>query len=153
MNNPFQSQNLSGFTGAHASADGRPDRYAVGVTLDTAQVPAAAAEITLVDGDIIPNAIKYLPFGAIIVRIGASRLWKPWDGAAALVNSETLICNTTCKEGDQDWDSAHSVCYGGQFFPARLKSLVGGVWTPLTAAQLTTLTTAMPRVQYKRVTG
>lgn len=150
--NTYESQSLNtGVIGqAQASSDGRPERVVAGITLSAAAFTALGADLTLPDGSVIPAGKRVVPFGAVLVENG-SREYIPWDGAAALVNSKTIIMNTTITDDDPRFWTPPGACYGGGFFEARLKYSNAGVWTALTGAMLTALVAAMPRVQRKRM--
>lgn len=77
------------------SADGRPEYKPRGVTIDWATVAAVGAETTLPDETVVPAGAKYLRYGQIITRIGASEVqtytWTggPTAGSAILLFPET----------------------------------------------------------------
>ena len=153
MNNPFQTQVLQGFTGAAASADGRPEWAVAGKTLDTTHAAFAtplAAAVTLTDGQVVPIGATYVPYGAILVETGG-RKYQPWDGAAALVNSKTVIANTTTTSNDPDWDSPAGIIEGGSVFFDSLKIYTGGAWAVISQAQWVLLVAAAPRFKQVRI--
>ena len=147
-NQTLNTGSLSG--AAQATADGRPEYVIGGITLSAAAFVALTADLTLADGSIIPTGKKVVPFGAVLVENG-SREYAPWDGAAALVNSKTVVMNATITDDDPRFPQAPGACNGGAFFSARLKYSNAGVWTALTGAMITALVAAQPRIVVKRM--
>lgn len=146
----FQSQSVAPLFSTTASADGRPEYVVGGITLTLAAFATTNAIVNLPDGHPIPVGVKFIPFGAVLVENGA-REYEPWNGVTQLVNSKTIIMDRTITSEDPRFDSPPGACNGGTFYEARLKALVGGVWTPLDADQLAALVAAQPRIIRKRL--
>ncbi len=79
------------------SADGYPEWFTVGVTVDWTTVPTAQQPTTLADGVVIPQGQKGFQYGQVLARIAASGLYGPFTPAlpAAVTTTAATLAGAT----------------------------------------------------------
>lgn len=88
--------------GAVLSTNGSPERIVGGGTIDWGSVPAAGVGgVTLVDGQVIPEGTKYIPFGTIMAKITQAEVQTititgaPTGGTFTLTLTRNGVARTT----------------------------------------------------------
>lgn len=140
--------------GAVLSSNGAPEYATGGITIDWATVPAAAGPVTLIDGQIIPDGVKYIPFGTTLVQITASSKFGPHqagatnDGRQTPVKGKAFCMNQTILETDAESEYGPGAIDGGTIFQSRLKKLndAGTAYVPLVPDA--TFNLAFPRFRF-----
>src|SRR4051812_20552363 len=71
------------------SADGNPIYKVGGATIDWTLVSAASGDVTLADGSIVKDTLKYLRYGQVLTKVTATGYYAPYD--SALTQGSELI--------------------------------------------------------------
>lgn len=76
------------------SVDGSPVYKAGGITIDWTLVTANSGDVTLADGSVVKDTLKFLRYGQVMTKITASGLYGPYD--SALTQGSELLVRGQC---------------------------------------------------------